>query len=81
MNRLKGLASTRAPASVEIIRVMVGLVFLTEGVQKYPYPDELGVGRFLKIGIPAPEVMGPLVGTRNQIRNRSISPTRRRRGW
>jgi putative oxidoreductase len=41
---------------------MVGVVFLTEGVQKFLYPDELGVGRFIKIGIPAPEVMAPFVG-------------------
>ncbi len=62
MNLLKCCASIRAPASVLLIRVMVGVVFLTEGVQKFLYPDELGVGRFIKIGIPAPEVMGPLVG-------------------
>jgi uncharacterized membrane protein YphA (DoxX/SURF4 family) len=47
---------------VVLIRIVVGLVFLTEGVQKFLYPDELGVGRFIKIGIPAPEVMGPFVG-------------------
>jgi putative oxidoreductase len=56
------LASTRAPAAVVLIRVMVGMVFLTEGVQKFLYADELGAGRFVKIGIPAPEVMGPFVG-------------------
>jgi putative oxidoreductase len=62
MNFLKCCASTRAPASVLLIRVMVGLVFLTEGVQKFLYPDELGVGRFIKIGIPSPHVMAPFVG-------------------
>jgi putative oxidoreductase len=62
MNLVKRMASTRAPASVVLIRVMVGVVFLTEGVQKFLYADELGVGRFIKIGIPAPEVMGPFVG-------------------
>ena len=41
---------------------MVGLVFLTEGIQKFVYPEELGAGRFVKIGIPAPQVMGPFVG-------------------
>jgi uncharacterized membrane protein YphA (DoxX/SURF4 family) len=41
---------------------MVGLVFLTEGIQKFLYPAELGAGRFAKIGIPAPEIMGPFVG-------------------
>jgi putative oxidoreductase len=62
MKLLKCFNSTGAPASVLLIRVMVGVVFLTEGVQKFLYPDELGVGRFIKIGIPAPEVMGPFVG-------------------
>ena len=62
MNLLNLFNETRAPASVLLIRVMVGVVFLTEGVQKFIYPDELGVGRFIKIGIPAPEVMGPFVG-------------------
>jgi uncharacterized membrane protein YphA (DoxX/SURF4 family) len=44
------------------MRVVVGIVFASEGVQKFLYPDALGAGRFGKIGIPAPEVMGPLVG-------------------
>ncbi len=62
MSVLKRFARTEAPASVVLIRLVVGLVFLTEGVQKFLYPDELGAGRFLKIGIPAPEAMGPFVG-------------------
>jgi putative oxidoreductase len=62
MTLLKRLIQTAAPASVVLIRVMVGGVFLTEGIQKFLYPDDLGVGRFLKIGIPAPEVMAPFVG-------------------
>jgi uncharacterized membrane protein YphA (DoxX/SURF4 family) len=40
----------------------VALVFLSEGIQKFLYPMELGVGRFIKIGIPTPEVMAPFVG-------------------
>jgi uncharacterized membrane protein YphA (DoxX/SURF4 family) len=47
---------------VVLVRFVVGLVFLTEGIQKFLYPGELGTGRFAKIGIPAPEVMGPFVG-------------------
>jgi uncharacterized membrane protein YphA (DoxX/SURF4 family) len=37
-------------------------VFASEGIQKFLFPDALSVGRFAKIGIPAPEVMGPFVG-------------------
>lgn len=45
-----------------IIRVMVGAVFLSEGIQKFLYASSYGAGRFAKIGIPAPEIMGPFVG-------------------
>ena len=45
-----------------LIRFVVGLVFLSEGIQKCLYPAENGAGRFARIGIPAPEVMGPFVG-------------------
>ncbi len=55
------LSSQASPATV-LIRVAVGVVFSAEGIQKFLYPDALGAGRFVKIGIPAPEVMGPLVG-------------------
>jgi putative oxidoreductase len=57
----KTLAS-KAPAAVILVRVVVGGVFLSEGIQKFLFPDTLGVGRFLKIGIPAPDVMAPFVG-------------------
>jgi putative oxidoreductase len=46
-----------------LVRLLVGLiVFLPEGIQKFAYPDLLGAGRFAKIGIPSPEIMGPFVG-------------------
>lgn len=54
--------TTTAPASVILIRIVVGGVFLSEGIQKFLFPNELAGGRFTKIGIPAPEVMGPFVG-------------------
>src|SRR2546430_372773 len=41
---------------------MAGGVFLSEGNQKFLYPDDLAAGRFAKIGIPSPEVLGPFVG-------------------
>ena len=46
-----------------LIRVLVGWVFLSEGIQKFIFPAQLGVGRFEKIGIPFPQFMAPLVGT------------------
>src|SRR5512136_2922651 len=50
------------PASAILIRFMVGWVFLSEGIQKFLFPDALGVGRFVKIGIPYPEIMAPFIG-------------------
>jgi putative oxidoreductase len=51
-----------APAATLLIRVMVGAVFLSEGIQKFLYAADVGAGRFARIGIPNPEFMGPLVG-------------------
>jgi putative oxidoreductase len=50
------------PAPVLLVRLVVGAVFLSEGIRKFLFPAALGVGRFAKIGIPAPEVMAPFVG-------------------
>ncbi len=55
-------AAPRIQKAIVLIRVIVGWVFLAEGIQKFLFPEALGVGRFLKIGIPAPEVMAPFVG-------------------
>jgi putative oxidoreductase len=54
--------ATSAPRSVILIRLIVGAVFLSEGIQKFLFPGDLGVGRFIKIGIPAAQVMAPFVG-------------------
>jgi uncharacterized membrane protein YphA (DoxX/SURF4 family) len=52
----------KASDATVLIRLMVGGVFSLEGVLKFLYSAALGAGRFAKIGIPAPEVMGPFVG-------------------
>lgn len=59
---MRPLLKTNAPAATVLIRLMVGGVFLVEGILKFLYPGELGTGRFAKIGIPSPEVMGAFVG-------------------
>ncbi|MGP8121800.1 MAG: DoxX family protein [Xanthobacteraceae bacterium] len=57
------LFGTRAPGWSILIRLLVGLVvFFPEGIQKLAFPDILGAGRFANIGIPYPNLMGPLVG-------------------
>lgn len=45
-----------------LIRILLAGVFVFEGIQKLIHPDKLGAGRFEKIGIPFPELMGPFVG-------------------
>lgn len=60
--RFQRLMHTDAPAAVLLIRLMVGGVFLSEGIQKFLFAEKVGSGRFAKIGLPSPEVLGPLVG-------------------
>ncbi len=45
-----------------LIRLLVGGVFLSEGIQKFLYSELRGAGRFERIGIPLPDLMGPFVG-------------------
>jgi uncharacterized membrane protein YphA (DoxX/SURF4 family) len=40
---------------------MVGIVFLSEGVQKFLFPEDRGIGRFSEIGIGSPELTAPFV--------------------
>lgn len=56
------ILATTAPAATLLIRIAVGVVFASEGIQKFRDPDALGAGRFARIGIPMPEVTGPFVG-------------------
>ncbi len=62
MGFTRKIQTTVAPASVVLIRLMVGLVFVSEGIQKFLYPAEVGAGRFAKIGLPAPEILASFVG-------------------
>jgi putative oxidoreductase len=56
------LRATAPDPAVVLIRLMVGAVFLSEGIQKFLFPAALGVGRFAKIGLPSPQVLAPFVG-------------------
>lgn len=62
MRTLRDWMPTEAGAAVLLVRLVAGGVFLSEGIQKFLFPVELGAGRFIKIGIPAPELMAPFVG-------------------
>jgi len=57
------LFATSASGWTILVRLLVGLiVFLPEGIQKLAFPEILGAGRFLHIGIPYPDLTGPFVG-------------------
>lgn len=58
---LLGSAQQRVTVSI-FIRVAVGAVFLSEGIQKFLFPQALGAGRFAQIGIPLPQFSAPVVG-------------------
>jgi len=59
----KKLLVTDQSYTTILIRLMIGLVFFSEGIQKFLFPDIRGAGRFEKIGLPAPEFLGSFVGT------------------
>jgi putative oxidoreductase len=60
---LRKILQTDNARTTIIIRLMVGVVFLSEGIQKFLYADKLGAGRFAKIGLPNPVFLGPFVGS------------------
>src|ERR1043165_401039 len=59
---MRELLITDADAATVLVRVMAGSIFLSEEIQKFLYPVDLAAGRFAKIGIPSPEIVGPFVG-------------------
>lgn len=60
---LNKILKTDCTYTTLLIRLMVGAVFLSEGIQKFLFPAIRGAGRFEKIGLPSPELLGTLVGT------------------
>jgi len=60
---LKRILQTDHSKTTIIIRLLVGLVFLSEGIQKFLFPALRGAGRFEKIGLPSPEFLGTFVGS------------------
>lgn len=50
MNAIRRIFRSQKTRSFILIRLIVGLVFLSEGIQKFLYPEITGVGRFEIIG-------------------------------
>ncbi|MBS1528196.1 MAG: DoxX family protein [Bacteroidetes bacterium] len=59
---MKKLLSTKTYPFL-LCRLIVGLVFFSEGIQKFIRPDEVGAGRFAKIGFHAPAFWAHFTGT------------------
>jgi putative oxidoreductase len=51
-----------APTSTLLLRLMAGGVFFSEGILKFVYTNQ-GVGRFTKLGFPAPELLAHFVAS------------------
>lgn len=60
---IKTIIQTDSSPTTILIRLMVGAVFLSEGIQKFLFPELRGAGRFETIGLPEPEFLGYLVGS------------------
>ncbi len=60
--RISKILKSDNDKSTWLIRLVVGAVFLSEGIQKFLFPAIRGAGRFEKIGLPAPEFLGSFVG-------------------
>ena len=61
--KFQKITKTDVSKTTILIRLMVGAVFLSEGIQKFLFTDTRGAGRFEKIGLPYPEFLGSFVGT------------------
>ncbi len=60
---IQKIIHTDSSKTTILIRLMVGAVFLSEGIQKFLFPATLGAGRFEKIRLPNPEFLGSFVGS------------------
>ena len=63
INRNAIFSSSHNDNSAILVRLAVGLIFLTEGIQKYLFPGLLGTGRFLNIGFSHPAFWAYFTGT------------------
>ena len=55
-------SSSRSSWGLFFLRLVIGWVFLSEGILKFLDPHSLGAGRFARIGIPYPQLSAPFVG-------------------
>jgi len=60
--RFQRILTAEGPAAILFVRLLVGGVFFLEGIKKFLFVEQWGAGRFARIGIPAPAILGPFVG-------------------
>jgi putative oxidoreductase len=60
---IRKLVQTDYSSTTILVRLMVGAVFLSEGIQKFLFPEKLGAGRFTEIGLPYPDFLADFVGS------------------
>jgi uncharacterized membrane protein YphA (DoxX/SURF4 family) len=46
---------------LHLLRIIVSVIFFTEGLLKFLWAEELGVGRFTRIGLPMPTQLAQFV--------------------
>lgn len=63
MKSIQVVAKDDLSSIVILVRLMVGSIFLSEGIQKFLFPGIRGAGRFIKIGLPAPEFLSYFVAS------------------
>jgi uncharacterized membrane protein YphA (DoxX/SURF4 family) len=63
MNVGKPLIEGKFSSTIILIRLMVGSIFISEGIQKFLDPQIRGAGRFIKIDLPAPEFLSYFVAS------------------
>lgn len=54
---------TDSRSTTVLIRLMVGFIFFSEGIQKFLFPQVRGAGRFEQMGMPAPEFLSYFVAS------------------
>lgn len=57
------ILETDAARTTVLIRIMVGIIVLSEGVQKLLFPAIRGAGRFEEMGFPYSEFFGYFIGS------------------
>lgn len=59
---VKSIFKTNAIKGYELIRLLLGFVFLVAGIQKFIFPESMGPGRFESMGYSSPEFTAYFVG-------------------